>query len=64
VFDLRLVPIAYGLGHVGGLLAALALAVWRGTSFKDEAAELPLYTGLGFATVYTVFLVRGLLLVS
>jgi hypothetical protein len=58
------VPIAYGLGHVGGLFAALVNSIRRGTPFREEAAELPLITGLVVAGIYTLYLIRGLLLVS
>lgn len=64
MFDLRLVPIAYGFGHVAGLYIALINALRRGTKLSDEASDLPLQVGLIFTAGYLVVLIRGLLLVS
>ena len=64
VFDLRLIPIAYGVGHVCGLVVAMLEAVRKGTTLQDEAAERPLYFGLVSALCYTSFLTGRLLSVS
>ena len=64
VFDLRLLPIAYGIGYVIGLFAAFVKSLVLGTRLRDEAEELPLYVGLFAAALYLIILIRGLLLVS
>lgn len=61
MLDLRLFPIAYGLGYVTGLYVALAGSVRRGTKLSEEAADVPLYLGLIFASGYLYVLVQGLL---
>jgi hypothetical protein len=61
VFDVRLIPVAYGIGYVLGVLAAAVRSLWHGTTLADEARELPLFTGLVVAPAYTAYLIGGLL---
>jgi hypothetical protein len=61
VFDLRLLPIAYGAGHVMGLFGALVRSILRGTRLRDEAEEVPIYAGLTIAGLYLAVWARGVL---
>jgi hypothetical protein len=53
--------VAYGLGHVVGLLVAWVNSFRRGTTLSHEARELPLQLGLVAAMGYVALLARGLL---
>jgi prolipoprotein diacylglyceryltransferase len=64
VFDVRLIPVAYGIGFVGGVLFAVVQSLRRGTALADESRELPLLTGLLLALVYLAYLAGRLLSVS
>ena len=61
VFDLRLIPIAYGIGYVCGLCVAVARTLVRRTALRDEASVLPQLWGLTCALGYTGFLAFRLL---
>jgi hypothetical protein len=63
-FDVRLIPVAYGIGYVAGVVVAILNSARRGTTLREEAAEMPLYVGAAFAVCYASHLLGRLLSVS